>query len=299
MGTAAVGKVLVVGATGLIGQQVFACLRRRGVPVIGTCHRPSDSEFLRLDLADAAKTPLPRGIRFAVLCGAVSEVRRCEETPDLTGSVNVDGTLTLARRLTAGGAFVIFPSTSLVHEGTVPNAPSEAALARPHTEYARQKLAAEKGLLALSDRVAVVRLSKVLHWSLPLLSKWWTSLIGGIPIEPFSDLMMAPVPAEQVARLMLCLGDRRSPGIYQWSAADQVSYLQLAEEMVARSGADRALLRPRSAREFGFAAEDLPVHTTLASTALEALCGEGRPLALEVCREVVEQLATARGLRER
>jgi dTDP-4-dehydrorhamnose reductase len=93
--------------------------------------------------------------------------KACEENYPATYAINVTATVELAERLIEAGAFVVFLSTNLVFDGTLPRGLPITRL-NPQTAYGQQKAEAEQTLLDMApDCVAIVRLTKVLDRGFP------------------------------------------------------------------------------------------------------------------------------------
>jgi len=260
-------RLLVVGADGLLGGALWRYWLAAGRPVLATSllEIPEAGPVVRLDLnqGEEAWPKLP-ACRAAVLCAAIAGLAQCRQQPAATRRVNVTQTLALARRLADQGCFVVFLSTNLVFDGSRPWRRADEPTC-PMTEYGRQKAEAEAGLATLGDRAAVVRLTKVFHPDLPLLRGWRESLQAGRPIQPFADVVCAPIRLEATIRCLAQVAERCLPGIWQLSATADISYAAIAQRLARHGGCDPALVRPQPART----AADLehkPRFTTLDAT---------------------------------
>lgn len=256
------GGVLVVGADGLIGAAVAARLEAAGTPVIRTSRRGSPGS-IPLDLAAlAAQWSPPPGIAAAVLCAAITSTDECRTRPDDCRRVNVDATCALGQRLADAGSRIVFLSTNLVFDGSTPFTPATAPR-HPHTAYGRMKAEAEERLLALGTGTTVVRLTKVIGRTLPVIDRWRDSLARGEPIRPLTDLMFAPVSLDLAATAIAAAAREPLGPILQVSARADVAYADVAARLARRWGAAADLVRPASAAELGLALEHLPANTTL------------------------------------
>jgi dTDP-4-dehydrorhamnose reductase len=256
------GRVLVVGADGLLGAAVAARLAAAGTPVIRTSRRGSPGS-ISLDLAALpSQWSPPPGITAAVLCAAITSTDVCRARPDDCRRVNVDATCELGRRLAAAGARIVFLSTNMVFDGHTPFTPATATPC-PRTTYGRMKAEAEEQLLALGEGTTVVRLTKVISRSLPVIDRWRDSLARGEPIRPLTDLVIAPVSLDLAATVIATAACEPLGPILQVSARADVSYADVATRLAARWGAASALVQPASAADLGLALEHLPPHTTL------------------------------------
>jgi dTDP-4-dehydrorhamnose reductase len=272
----ATGPVLVVGASGTLGAAIVAALELQGRRVFRASRR-GDAETAGLDLSKNAEAwPLPAGIVVAHLCAAVTSIAECRDRPDAARAVNVEGIVTLARRLVATGSRVVFPSTNMVFAGDQPFARHDAPRS-PRTAYGRMKAEAEHRLLDLGEAVRVVRLSKVLGRRVPLFENWRTALAAGAPIHPIADMAIAPVLLARAADALVRAGDDGADRIVHLSATGDVSYADVARRLAVIMDADPELVQPRTVAEAGLVVEHTPRHTTLDMSRVEAALGIGAP----------------------
>lgn len=173
--------VLVTGASGFVGRQLVARLRRGIDPatrVVGWDHTPTDDapppagvEWQTLDLTDVdAVDAAIRAIgptRVFHLAG-LSSVRQAEGAARRTYEVNVNGTASLAKALRrhAPGAVTVFASSGEVYGAAFASGQplAETSPVRPMNAYARSKLAAEIALQdTLSETCPVIALRLLNH----------------------------------------------------------------------------------------------------------------------------------------
>jgi dTDP-4-dehydrorhamnose reductase len=279
------GGVLVVGADGLLGAAVAARLAAAGTPVMRTSRRGSPGS-IPLDLAALpTQWSPPPGVTAAVLCAAITSTDECRARPDECRRVNVDATCELGRRLAAAGARLVFLSTNMVFDGHTPFTPATAPRC-PRTAYGRMKAEAEERLLALGAGTTVVRLTKVIGRSLPVIDRWRDSLARGEPIRPLTDLVIAPVSLDLAAAVIAAVAREPLGPILQVSARADVSYADVTTRLAARWGAASALIQPASAADLGLALEHLPAHTTLDASLMRDRLGIEPPdpwAAIDVC----------------
>ena len=249
-------SVLVVGGDGTIGRSMAAAFEAAGRTVWQTTrHRDRVGGWrIFLDLSqDMAHWPLPPvPITTAIFCAAITSLERCRLDPEFSRLVNVVGTVTLAGRLIALGAFVVFLSTNLVFSGETPLVtPTDPV--NPQTEYGSQKAEAESELLVWREQTAIIRFSKILSRDVRLIRGWVQDLKAGIAIHPFSDMVMAPVSLAFAVKVLLEVAERRASGIFHVSAMQDVSYAEGAQYIAHRLDVDVELVQPISYRESGLA----------------------------------------------
>lgn len=219
----------------------------------------------------AAWSP-PPGIAAAVICAAVTSTEECRSRPAECRRVNVDATCELGRRLAAAGARIVFLSTNMVFDGSLPFTPA-ATRPCPKTAYGRMKAEVEEQLLSLGSGTTVVRLTKVIGRSLPVIDRWHESLGRGEPIRPLSDLVIAPVSLDLATTVIAAAARKPLDSILQVSANADMSYADLATRLAKRWGAASDLVRPTTVAELGLAIEHLPAYTTLDASAVRDRLG--------------------------
>ncbi len=141
-------RVIVTGATGVLGSQVAECLARNHAEVTGTYHASiglgsmRSKAFFSMDLAQPEDIRIPDG-HYDVLvhCAAVTTTKSTRT--QVTTRVNVEGTSMLFERAAARGIRRIVFISSL------------SALERNPSAYARSKLRGESYLKELAQRYPV------------------------------------------------------------------------------------------------------------------------------------------------
>jgi dTDP-4-dehydrorhamnose reductase len=272
---ASTGVSLVIGADGLIGRALADYLVRSGGTVIETTRQTGTISEKRtfLDLSrDLSKWSPPCKCSVAYVCAAVTSLEKCRAEPAKTALINVQHTVALAGKLVKSGTFVVFPSTNLVFDGSLPYRKADDAVC-PVTEYGRQKAEAEKQILALGNMAAVVRFTKVQDPETPLIKGWLNTLRNKESIYPFSDMVVAPLSVDFAVDVLHRVGGTHSAGIFQASAAKDVTYAQVGRYIARRIHASAKLVQPVKSGEAGPSLEAVPRHTTLDTTRLRAEFG--------------------------
>jgi dTDP-4-dehydrorhamnose reductase len=239
--------------------------QREQIAVLQTSHdndaRPQEGYYL--DLAkDASTWRIPPYRSVAFICAGITGLDSCRNNPEKTRIVNVKNTLRLVEMLLGRGSDVIYLSSNLVFDGSIPFQKPEA-VPSPATEYGRQKAEVESRLLGTGGPVAIVRLTKVISPSLPLFGKWIEPLNRNEPIYPFSDVRFSPIPLDFVVECLLRIGYRHLRGIIQISNDRDITYEEAARFLADRLGADPELIKPISAVQRGIPRESCNTHTTL------------------------------------
>ncbi|KAF9886775.1 hypothetical protein FE257_011152 [Aspergillus nanangensis] len=144
--------VLVTGATGLLGRQIFNTFKSSGCLVVGQGYsRANPPTILKADLekSEDIKALLDDvKPQIVIHCAANRFPDLCDKNPDQARRVNVDATRTLAKETSARNAFLIYISTDYVFPGKEGEAPYEAdAPTNPPNLYGQFKRDGEIAVL--------------------------------------------------------------------------------------------------------------------------------------------------------
>lgn len=281
-------SVIVIGADGKIGHALLAALRQGSEIVHATSRRPDAASqgYLYLDLADSVfdQAPLPK-VEVVFICAALTSIAECEANPALARRINVQAPVALANRFGAAGARSIFLSTDAVYDGTLANVPADQPPS-PSTEYGRLKAEAEAELLKLGGAVSVLRLTKVLAPDFGLFTGWIDTLANGGGITAFSDLMLAPISLGEAVDALSAVAKDRSGGIYQASAAADITYLDAAHHIADRLRVDRKRVKAQRGIDNGIPPDRLSRYASLDTSRLFALTGHPARAPREVIDDV-------------
>ena len=118
-------RLIVIGASGLIGNAVYHMAKQQGFSVIGTQNKVHNPEFYRYRLEDDDPESFLQKIEFyrkresacAVLSAAVSNINQCYEQPELSHAINVDGIKRLVQVFAKNGIQMIYLSSDAVFDG--------------------------------------------------------------------------------------------------------------------------------------------------------------------------------------
>lgn len=279
-------RAIIIGIDGAIGSALGAAIRNAGGTVHGTSRRPDAAArgHQALDLAgpDAARASLPDA-DVAFFCAAMVRFADCAANPRLARQVNVLAPAALARRLAQRGTRTVLLSTSAVYDGRAPRVPASEP-PHPATEYGRLKAEAEGEFGALG--AAIVRLTKVLAPRQPIFVRFIEALARREAVAAFTDLGLAPVSLAETVRALLAVAADDAGGIYQVSAASDISYHDAARHVARRIGADPALVVAQRGAEAGLPPEQLTLFSSLDAARLSALTGQPAPDPYAVIDEV-------------
>lgn len=150
-------RVLITGASGLVGSSLADAYCRTGAEVMALRHAELD-----ITDADVAGETIERLRPDLVFNGAVIGVDVCEADPLLAESVNVSGPEQLAAAAERIGATIVHFSSNYVFDGeraTNPYTIDDDA--RPINVYGATKLRGERAVAAAATRAFIIRTSWV------------------------------------------------------------------------------------------------------------------------------------------
>lgn len=281
-------SILIVGGDSSIGQSLKHALEGGGQRVLETTRHTlkvsATKLFLDLSQDERNWTLPPIPAKTAVICAAITSLEKCQTIAESSRLVNVANTVALAKRLLDSGTFVIFLSSNAVFDGETPFAKSSSPV-NSQTEYGRQKSETEKKLLALDDRVAIVRLSKVITPNMPLFLGWIRQLRQGKVIHPILNMVMSPVWVGCVVEVLKMLSDKQLSMLVHFSANQDITYYETASYLAIKLGLDQDLISPISSADKGIHAP--PKFTTLDCSEMEGL-GYDAPTPLEALDRFLE-----------
>jgi dTDP-4-dehydrorhamnose reductase len=283
-------RILVIGADGLIGSALYDHLLYLGHTVFGTTRRAAQTKSRRrlmyLDLTEPriATDHLPDA-DVAVICTAITSFAECRQQPELARLVNATAAALVARQLSNRGMFVVRLSSTAIFQNTSPMAlPLQPPNSR--TLYGRMQAEGEKLVFALGSPVSIVRFTKIVTPSFPLMTKWIATLVSGGAVEAFVDHGLCPVTLACSIDALTAVIESRRPGIYQVSASRDLSYAELAAYLVDQLGLPRDRVMHVRAIDKGMPAEEITPYSSLDSQTLTELAGFAQADPYAVLHEV-------------
>jgi len=152
-------KVLITGATGMLGRQVFRVFVESGWNVKGLGHSRARDPMVKCDLLQHGEVEAQiKDFRPAVVihCAAERRPDRLQGRVDYAMKINCEVTRNLAEICDEYGIWMIYISTNYVFDGR--DAPySVDATPNPLSTYGESKLDGEKALLHVQPGSAVLR----------------------------------------------------------------------------------------------------------------------------------------------
>jgi dTDP-4-dehydrorhamnose reductase len=238
-------RILIVGASGLVGGQSQLAFASAGHRVLGTHFSyptPStvylDTLSLDAEAIAALEAQLGGPAHYILHCGALTHVDYCEQHPDESERLTVSSTLRLIELAQRWGSRLAYVGTDYVFDGARgPYIESDAV--NPLSVYARHKLAAEQAVLATPYALAV-RITNVYgdeargkNFVARVAAQLADALQTGLAVRlrlP-ADQYATPINAADVARALLTLIQANEHGLWHLASTDWVNRIQLAQRI--------------------------------------------------------------------
>ena len=248
-------KILLLGASGLLGAAFAQAAKRRKHEVIGfvgayaeavegldTC-APIDLN----DLASLERTVLELFPDAIVNCAARSIPSECEDNPQETRRINVEVPQKLALLSRHLFARFLHISSDQVFDGREPPYRIHST-PNPPNEYARQKLESEEAVLELSSEFASVIRAPLLNGNSPrgnrsLHEMLFHSWSHGESTSLFVDEHRQPCLVDNLAAAMVELCERNDlRGLLHWGGSTKLSRFDMGKAILERFGLPDSLI---------------------------------------------------------
>lgn len=242
-------KILLLGASGLVGSAVARLVGATGHNVTGTVHAwsggalPGVAEQMRVDLtAGTTVDRLVRGSGAAVIVNAVAmaDPGLCDAEPTRSYRLNVALPVQLAILARVIGAQLIHLSSDQVFDGAA--APySTGDPVRGINLYGRQKIESEQRVQAANPAALILRLPLLIGNSLSgrrsvherLLELW----AAGGAARLYVDEIRQTCTANSVARAILEIAHKPElAGVFHWAGAEPLSRSEIGRRIRERFG---------------------------------------------------------------
>lgn len=239
-------KILLTGASGLLGNAYAKAAIRRGHDVIALSkvnNPPASglSRSLQFDLI--TPDPLthlcletwPDAI---VNCAAISNPASVEAQPELAEKINVALPRHLAQLSTHIGARLIHISTDMVFDGRADAPYRSTDMPAPTSLYGQTKLMSEREVLEHNSEDPVVLRIPILMGNSPgglrsVHEKLIAAIRAGERPKLFCDEIRQPATAGNVAEVMVELSERRDlHGIFHWAGSEPLSRFEMGQRIL-------------------------------------------------------------------
>lgn len=255
-------KILITGSNGLLGQKLVHKLSKDPeVELIATArgeNRLSNKEgytYQSLDITDE-KAVAEAISKFKpdslIHTAAMTNVDACEADKEGCDKLNVDAVKYIADACKANNVHLVHLSTDFIFDGE--DGPyDEEATPNPVSYYGESKLKAEEIVLKSGLDAAILRTvlvygiaedmsrSNIALWAKGALQK-------GQKINVVDDQFRSPTLAEDLADGCILAAKQKAKGIYNISGKDQLSVLEIVQQVADYWKLDKSLITPVSSK---------------------------------------------------
>ncbi len=255
----------VVGAHGMLGQDLVETLTTRGEQVLGV-----DRDTV--DITDPAACAALDDADVFVNCAAYTAVDAAEDDETAAFAINARGAANLARAARRMGARLLQISTDYVFDGLGANPYPEDAPLAPRSAYGRTKAAGEWAVRAECPDHLVVRTA----WLYGARGPCFPSTIVKLArergaVQVIDDQVGQPTWTMDLADLVHRLIDAGTPaGTYHGTSAGRTSWYGFAQAAVAAAGMDPSIVSPTSSAAYVRPAPR-PAYSVLGHASLRAI----------------------------
>ena len=232
-------RVILVGASGVIGGQILSTARAQERPAIGTFFTNARPGMVAYDMTQQALTEVVPDLGpgdTVVLLSARADPNWVFENPWESRELNVVGNIRAADAARAAGARVVFVSTEYVFDG-ISGGYDEDARPAPTTLYGQQKVEVEEHLQATGGRWAIVRLGWTVGWEkdtgCPVFNTFKTLMTKGARMAEDNQFTLSDV--RDTAQAVLEVADRDENTIWHLASAPPVTRSDLADWVMEAS----------------------------------------------------------------
>lgn len=204
-------KVLITGASGLVGRALFEHCSASGDEVLSYDHKALD-----ITDASAVESIITSERPDAVVnCAAWTDVDGCESDPERARQANALGPENLARASRKANAVLLTISTDYVFDGEKEGFYTQRDTPAPISVYGNFKLEGERRAQAANGRTIIIRTGYIFGpGGRNFLSKVVERARRGEPIKAISDAWGTPTYGRDLARRLRELALLDLPGIY-------------------------------------------------------------------------------------
>ena len=232
------GKIVILGAKGMLGTDVAAAFKQRGIR----------TDVFDLPEFDITRPQLLRqvlsGANAVINCAAYTNVEKAESESELAHKINGEAVGMLGRIAKENGIWLLHISTDFVFDGKTDKPYVETDLPNPINEYGSSKLAGERLLVESGCEHCIMRL----EWTYGQAGRnFVTKLISAAKekgrLKVVDDQIGSPTATTEVASVICELLERRPEGLFHFAAEGYASRYQIAEFVFQTLGMDVDLSR--------------------------------------------------------
>ena len=247
-------KLLITGASGLLGINL-AMESLREHEVIGVDRGKLKTAPFQVVRANLAHRDVMDSVidstrpDWLINCAALANLEACETDPLQAKILNTDLPRELAAACTQRNIRFVHISTDSVFDGTKEGFYTEEDDPSPPGVYSQTKLDGECAVQEVNPEAIIARVN-FYGWSLDgrrsLAEFFVNSLSEGKNVNGFTDVIFCPMLANDTARLLLKMLEKKLNGLYHVVGAQPMSKYQFGLEVARTFRLSEDLISPQS-----------------------------------------------------
>lgn len=229
-------KVLITGASGLLGSDIAYTLENKKHTTIKLCKSPRPG-YINADIssADGISTVESLDWDLIIHAAAIKDPEKCEKNKEESIRMNVEATFQLARAAKKRNAKMIYISTDYVFPGKNPPY-AETTTPEPINVYGSTKLEGENKIASILENFCVLRVPILYGIRIgieksALLYTTLQALISGKPWNMEDSIVRYPTYTGDVAEAVSVLLEKNAKGIYHFSGQDKTTKYSITSIM--------------------------------------------------------------------
>lgn len=253
-------KILIIGASGLVGGGLYREFGKNGHQVTGTYNHFPLPGLLKLDITD--KQEVERIINqvkpdWVLHPAAYADVEGCEKNPELCYKINWQGVKNVVDCAKQNNASFVFFSTDYIFDGK--SGPyKEDDQPNPLSVYAKVKLEMENYIKKTLNNYLIVRTANVFGWEPQgknFVVKLIKSLTEGKKLSIVTDQIGSPTYVGILTKTIVYLVEKGCSGVYNVTGSQALDRYHFALLIARVFRLNKDLIRPTTTDKINQAAK--------------------------------------------
>lgn len=283
-------RILIIGASGLVGGAIFKLCKKNNHTVFGTYNKFPQPGLFPLDISNQAKISeyvnqfKPEAV---IIPAAFADVDGCEKNPKLCNKINRDGVRNILTAAKTINPLVVFFSTDYVFDGK--NGPySEEDRVNPLSVYAKVKLEMEEYIRNNCPKFLIIRTCGVYGWEAQnknFVVRLIDKLRKKESVAIVTDQIGTPTYVENLAAAVCYLIEKNYHGLYHVTGTSVLPRFEFAKTIAEIFNLDKNLIKPITTDQINQPAQR-PMRGGLKTDKVQAIL----PFKLLSAREGLEKM---------
>ena len=235
-------NVLIIGASGQIGSNLFNFLKKKKCNVIGTS-RSKKKNLVKLDLNWAlSRWPNLKNISVIIFCAGITNIIQCEKKKKISKKINIEGLKKVIIKYKEKKTKLIFISSTSVFNGRRAFYKINSRTS-PINSYGKQKTISEK--IILKNNGLVIRAAKLVNTLENLINKWKKNINKKKIIHPFDKIHTSLITIKNIQDIIYQSIKKNKKGVMHLSSSDEISYKKIALIMCKKFNKQKNLIKEK------------------------------------------------------